>query len=285
MERGDPATMTPAALLSFPSPPSPVFHIGPLTLHYYGLFIAVGVAVATWLGGKELERRGYPRETALDALLYVIIPGLVGARLYHVVTDYELYRGHPFPGVFEIWDGGLGIYGAVAGGLVGLAFFCWRRKIDLLRFMDAGAPGLAFAQSIGRWGNYFNQELFGHPSNLPWAIRIDPQYRPPQYAHYTSFQPTFFYESVWDFFVGFALLWVARRSGWNLKRGDIFFLWVVLYSFGRFFTTMMRVDTEFPIIGGISGNLLVSAALVIGFSLVVFLRHSAGGGKESDRSG
>ncbi len=262
-------------LLTLPSPPSPIiFHIGPLALRYYGLLIAIGVAVATWLAGKELVRRGYDKELALDALPFVVIPAFIGARLYHVVTDYELYRGHPFPDVFEVWKGGLGIYGAVAGGLLGAWVFCRWRGISVLAFADAGAPGLALAQAIGRWGNYFNQELFGHPSNLPWAIRIAPQNRPPQYANDPAFQPTFFYESVWDFFVCLVLLWVARRFAVRLKSGDVFFLWAVLYSFGRFFTTSMRVDQEFPIAGGISGNLLVSGALFFGFILVIFLRHA-----------
>src|SRR5215217_6917352 len=128
--------------------------------------------VATWVAGRELNRKGYDTALALDALFFVVPLGFVGARLYHVVTDYELYANDPFPGVFEVWNGGLGIYGAVLGGFVGLLIFARVRRINPLILADASAPGLALAQAVGRWGNYFNQELFGRPSNLPWAIEI-----------------------------------------------------------------------------------------------------------------
>ena len=161
--------------LTLPSPPSPIiFEAGPLAMRWYGLFIALGIAVGTFVVYKELERKGYDGTLALDALFFVIPLGFIGARLYHVLTDYELYAGDPFPGVFEVWNGGLGIYGAVVGGLLGGLIFSRIRGISLLVLADAAAPGVILAQAIGRWGNYFNQELFGRPSNLPWAIRIAP---------------------------------------------------------------------------------------------------------------
>ncbi|HET7481173.1 MAG TPA: prolipoprotein diacylglyceryl transferase [Rubrobacteraceae bacterium] len=268
------------ALLSLPSPPSPIiFQIGPFPLRYYGLFIALGIVAATWLAGRELERKGYDRALALDSLFFLVPLGFVGARLYHVITDYELYRDDPFPAVFMVQNGGLGIYGAVVGGLLGLLIFARIRGISVLAFADAAAPGVILAQAIGRWGNYFNQELFGRPSNLPWAIRIAPENRPVGYSDATSFHPTFLYECIWNVIVCLILLWVARRFSERLKDGDIFFLYVSLYSVGRFFVETLRIDPAFLIGGTIRGNLLVSSALALGFAMILLLRHSGSGRK------
>ena len=216
-----------------------IFEVGPFALRYYGLFIAIGIVVATWLTGRELDRKGMDGTLALDSLFFIVPLGFVGARAYHVATDYELYAGDPFPGVFEVWNGGLGIYGGVIGGF-----------------------------------NYFNQELFGRPSDLPWAIRIAPENRPAEFADAASFHPTFLYESIWDLIVCLILLWVARRFAASLKNGDIAVLYVSLYSFGRFFVESLRVDPAFLIGGTIRGNLLVSSILALGFAMILLLRHS-----------
>jgi phosphatidylglycerol:prolipoprotein diacylglycerol transferase len=271
------------ALLSLPSPPSPViFEAGPFALRYYGLFIALGIAVGTWLTGRELARKGYDSALALDSLFIVIPLGFIGARAYHVLTDYDLYADDPFPGIFEVWNGGLGVYGAVLGGFLGLLLFSFYRGISALAFADAAAPGLVLAQAIGRWGNYFNQELFGRPSNLPWAIRIAPENRPLQFADATSFHPTFLYESIWDVLVALALLWIARRFSERLKNGDLFLIYVSLYSVGRFFVEALRVDPAFLIGGSVRGNLFVSSVLALGFALILFLRHSRTSRKPPD---
>jgi phosphatidylglycerol---prolipoprotein diacylglyceryl transferase len=268
------------ALVSLPSPHSPVmFEVGPFALRYYGLCIAVGIAVGTWLTGRELARKGYDASLALDSLFFVIPLGFIGARVYHVLTDYHLYADDPFPGVLEVWNGGLGIYGAVAGGFLGLLLFSWYRGISALDFADAAAPGLVLAQAIGRWGNYFNQELFGRPSDLPWAIRIDPENRPVQFADVSSFHPTFLYEALWDVLVCLALLWIARRFEECLKAGDLFIIYVSLYSVGRFLVETLRVDPAFLIGGSTRGNLFVSSVLALGFALILFLRHSRTSGK------
>jgi phosphatidylglycerol---prolipoprotein diacylglyceryl transferase len=263
------------ALFSLPSPPSPIiFEVGPIALSYHGLLIALGIAVGTWLTGRELARRGYDGVLALGALFFVVPLGVLGGRLYHVATEYHRYTRNPFPKVLETYDGGLGIYGAVAGGFLGMLLFCWYRGINALTFADAAAPGLALGQAIGRWGNYFNQELFGRPSDLPWAIYIAPQNRPPQYADATSFHPTFLYEAIWDVLVCLVLLWVSRRFSGRLKAGDVFMLYVSLYSVGRFFVETLRVDQAFLIGGSVRGNLLVSGVLALGFALLLLLRHS-----------
>ncbi|MDN5697484.1 MAG: prolipoprotein diacylglyceryl transferase [Rubrobacter sp.] len=261
-------------LLTLPSPPSPILiEAGPLSLRYYGLFIALGIVVGTWLTSKELERRGYDGALAVDALFFTIPPGFVGARIYHVVTDYDLYTDD-WTGIFAVWNGGLGIYGAVIGGFLGLLLFSYLREIGPLTFADAAAPGLILAQAIGRWGNYFNQELFGLPSNLPWAIRIAPENRPPGYEEASAFHPTFLYESIWNLLVAVLLLWIARRFAERLRTGDVILLYVSLYSVGRFFMELLRVDPAFIIGESFRGNLLVSSLLALTFALVFFLRHS-----------
>jgi phosphatidylglycerol:prolipoprotein diacylglycerol transferase len=272
-----------ALALTLPSPPSPViFEVGPFALRYYGLCIAIGVAVATWLTARELARTGYDGALALDALFFVVPLGLIGARVYHVITDYDLYDGNPhsfFPGVFEIWNGGLGIYGAVVGGFLGLLLFARIRGINPLVLADAAAPGLILAQAIGRWGNYFNQELFGRPSSLPWAIEIAPENRPSGFASEATFHPTFLYESIWNVLVCFILLFVARRFANSLKNGDIALLYVCLYSVGRFFVETLRIDPAF-LIGDFRGNLFVASVLALTFALILFLRHA---GRSSPR--
>ena len=269
------------ALLSLPSPPSPViFEAGPFALRYYGLFIAFGIGVATWLTGRELERKGYDSVLAVDSLFFIVPTGFVGARAYHVITDYDLYAGDPFPGVFEVWNGGLGIYGGVLGGFIGLLIFARIRGISPLVLADAIAPGLILAQAIGRWGNYFNQELFGRPSDLPWAIEIAPENRPIEFADAASFHPTFLYESIWNALVCLALLWIARRFAERLRDGDLFLLYVSLYSVGRFFVETLRIDPAFLIGGSIRGNLFVSSVLALGCALILFLRHSGSSGRQ-----
>ncbi len=265
------------ALLTLPSPPSPVlFEAGPFALRYYGLFIALGIASATWITARELSRKGYDSTLAVDALFFVVPLGFIGARIYHVITDYELYADAPFPGVFEVWNGGLGIYGAVIGGFLGILLFSYIRGISPLAFADAVAPGLALAQAVGRWGNYFNQELFGRPSNLPWAIEIAPDNRPAGFKDAESFHPTFLYESIWDVLVCLILFFVARRFAARLKNGDILLLYVSLYSIGRFFVETLRIDPAF-LIGDFRGNLFVASILALTFALILFLRHAGAG--------
>jgi phosphatidylglycerol---prolipoprotein diacylglyceryl transferase len=261
-------------LLTLPSPSSPIiFEAGPFALRYYGLCIALGIAAGTWLTSRELARKGYDPALALDALFFTVPLGFIGARAYHVATDYDLYTDDPFPGVFAVWNGGLGIYGAVIGGFIGVLIFARVRGISSLVFADAAAPGLILAQAIGRWGNYFNQELFGRPSNLPWAIEIAPENRPVDFADATAFHPTFLYESIWNLLVCLALLWIARRFADRLKNGDILLLYVSLYSVGRFFVEALRVDPAF-LIGNFRGNLFVASILALTFALIFFLRHS-----------
>jgi prolipoprotein diacylglyceryl transferase len=185
----------------------------------YGVILAVGVLVAVWVSERRWRNRGCPRDGIYDIAFWVVVWGVIGARLYHVVTDYQLFTDDPLR-AFEIWRGGLGIWGAVLGGGIAVAVLTKRRHLDTLAVMDCMAPGIILAQAIGRWGNYFNQELFGKPTTLPWALEIAPAHRPLGYAQYATFQPTFLYESLYCLAV-FSIL-LAVEHHWRLKRGQTF---------------------------------------------------------------
>lgn len=271
-------------MLSLPSPPSPVlFEAGPFELRYYGLFIALGIAVATWLTSRELSRRGYSGELAVDALLFVVPLGFIGGRIAYVMSNWERYSGD-LVSALRVWEGGMVIHGAVIGGLLGGLLFCRFRDIGPLTLADAAAPGLILGQAVGRWGNYFNQELYGRPTDLPWAIRIASENRYASFAGAETFHPTFFYEFLWNLLVGLVLLWVARRfAGW-LKSGDVFLFYITLYSVGRFFIGMLRIDPLFIIGDFIRGYVILSAILALSSTLILFLRH-AGTSSQRKRPG
>ncbi|MEY3360315.1 MAG: hypothetical protein RL531_34 [Actinomycetota bacterium] len=228
-----------AVVASIPSPARGVIEIGPLPLHLYGLIIAVGVLVAAWLAERRWVRRGHDGDAFSSLVLWMVLGGVVGARLYHVITDIQLFRGR-WLDAFKIWEGGLGIWGAVMGGGLVAIVLARRRHLDVGDLVDSIAPALVLAQAIGRWGNWANQELFGRPSTLPWAVEIDPANRPPEYAGYATFQPTFLYESLWCLAIFATLLVVERRV--RLMKGQLFALYVMLYTAGRFVLENMRTD-------------------------------------------
>jgi prolipoprotein diacylglyceryl transferase len=227
---------------SIPSPSSG--NLGPF--HMYGLILALGVLVAVWFAEQRWRRRGYPRVGIYDISFWVVIWGVIGARLYHVITDYQLFENDPLRAV-QIWRGGLGIWGAVIGGAIAVIVVTRRRHMPTLAVMDCMAPAIVLAQAIGRWGNYFNQELFGKPSTLPWALEIAPAHRPAGYVQYATFQPTFLYESLACLAICGILLMVEHRAA--LKLGQTFALYVVLYTFARFWFENMRIDPAHHIAG------------------------------------
>jgi prolipoprotein diacylglyceryl transferase len=187
-------------LASFPSPSRSVWDIGPIPLRAYALCIIAGIIAAIWISERRWVARGGRRGTVSDIAVWAVIFGLIGGRLYHVITDNELYfrAGRDPWRAFYVWEGGLGIWGAIALGGVGAWIGCRRRGIKLPPFADACAPGIAVAQAIGRWGNYWNQELFGRPTTLPWGLEIDVGNRPAGYEQFSTFHPTFLYESLWN---------------------------------------------------------------------------------------
>lgn len=219
-----------------------MWHLGPLPIRAYALCIIVGILVALALTRRRWVAQGGRAEDVLDVAMWAVPFGIVGGRLYHVVTDPELYfkaGEHPIRALF-IWDGGLGIWGAVALGALGAWIGCRKRGIPLAAFTDAAAPGVVLAQAIGRWGNYFNQELYGRPSRLPWALLIDPAHRPAATPTIALYQPTFLYESLWDAAVCLLLLWADRRH--RMNRGQLTALYVAAYTAGRGWVEALRDD-------------------------------------------
>jgi prolipoprotein diacylglyceryl transferase len=239
-------------LASIPSPTHSVWHLGPLPIRAYALCIILGILVAIWLTTRRWRERGGNPDHVWDVSAWAIVLGIIGGRLYHVITDPELYfeKGrHPID-AFKIWDGGLGIWGAIALGAVGAWIGCRRRHIKLAVFADAAVPGVIFAQGIGRWGNWFNNELYGGPTSVPWKLQIhclniDVGYAQGCHGPGTStvlgyFQPTFLYESIWDIAIGIGLLLIDRRL--RLGRGNVMALYVMGYTAGRSWIEALRTD-------------------------------------------
>jgi len=249
-----------------PSPEHGIVHIGPLPLHAYGLMLAIGVLAAVKIAETRWVRTGRDAKEFSAIVIPVVIAGVIGARVYHLFTGYKWSEGG-IVGTVEIWKGGLSIWGAVAGGAIAVIIVSRRHHLDTLVLMDCIAPGLVLAQAIGRWGNYFNQELFGRPTRLPWALEIDLAHRPPGYEHYATFHPTFLYESLWCLLVFATLLIVEKR--FPLRRGQVFALYVAMYTFGRIWFEALRIDDATRIFG-IRFNLLLSIALCI-FGIVWFV--------------
>ena len=229
---------------SIPSPSSGEIDLGPVQVHAYGLMLLLGIVAATWLTGRRWTGRwAFWRDPRGDLVFRVamwgVLGGIVGARLYHVVTSWSTVDGEWWE-PFAVWEGGLGVWGGIAGGVLVGAWVVHRAGESVLAFMDAVAPGLLLAQAIGRWGNYFNQELFGEPTDLPWGLEIDFANRPDQFANETTFHPTFLYESLWSFLGVAVLLLVDRRV--RIRPPGLFCLYVAWYTFARFFMELLRVD-------------------------------------------
>ena len=231
--------------LSIPSPDQGVWHIGDVPIRAYALCIIAGVIAAVWLGERRWVARGGRRGEVGDIALWAVPFGLIGARAYHVATDNSLYFGadspHAAVDALKIWEGGLGIWGAIAGGAFGAWLACRHYGIRMLPLMDALAPSLLLAQAIGRWGNYFNQELFGRPTSKPWGLEIAAENRPPGFENSPTFHPTFLYESLWNLAGVVLVVWLDRRL--KLGFGRVFALYVMVYCAGRAWIEALRIDT------------------------------------------
>jgi len=254
--------------------------IGPLTLNFYGLIIMVGVIAAAVLSYFEAKRRNLNTDVIFDSLTWIILGGVIGARLWHIFTPpasmveqgitTQYYLTHPLAAI-AIWRGGLGIPGAVAGGALAFYLYARKRGLKFGQWADVFAPGLALGQAIGRWGNFINQEVYGSPTNLPWAIEIDPQHRLPEFMEYETYHPLFLYESLFNLLnMGF-LLWFSRKYGDKLKHGDVFLTYLVTYPVFRFFMEFLRLDNSF--VGSINANqTLMVVIAVISFGAILW-RH------------
>ena len=250
--------------MAIPSPSEGVYYLGPLPIRAYALAIILGVIAAVWLGERRWVARGGTKGEIADLALWAVPAGLIGARLWHVATDYELYFGEGRDPVdaLKVWQGGLGIWGAIAGGAIGAWFYCRRHGMLAGPVLDATAPGILLAQVIGRLGNYFNQELFGRPTDLPWALEIDAAHRPSGYEQFATFHPTFLYEGLWNLAAIAVLLWADRR--FRLGHGRVFALYVMLYTTGRGWIEDLRIDpVELQDVGGVRFNVWTSAVLFV----------------------
>ena len=273
--------MTTTVLAYFPSPPRGVWHLGPVPIRAYALFIIAGIVAALLIGDRRWEARGGERGVIYDIALWAVPFGLIGGRLYHLATDWRTYFGEGGAGpaaALRIWDGGLGIWGAVVLGGVGAWIACRRRGIPLPAFGDAIAPGIVLAQAIGRLGNYFNQELFGRETTMPWGLEIFYRRDPAGFVDVHSLdgtstgqlamvvQPTFLYELLWNLLVFALLIYLDRR--FRIGHGRLFALYVAGYCVGRFCIELLRDDTATHI-AGIRINSFTSTFVFIG--AVVYL--------------
>jgi prolipoprotein diacylglyceryl transferase len=235
--------VTPA---SIPSPSVNGLHVGPLFLHFYGVCYAIGITGAIVLTRRLWsEKRGDP-DLIYKVAMWGVPAGIIGGRLYHDITSWNEVP-HNWWGWLAVWQGGLGIWGGIAGGYLGALIPLRRGGVSITRFMDAVAPGLLVAQAIGRVGNYFNQELFGGPTNLPWALRISPAHRPIGYLSSPTFHPTFLYELIWDLALAAILVWLIRHK--SIRAPGIFAIYVAGYSAFRIFEELLRVDPAHHILG------------------------------------
>jgi phosphatidylglycerol:prolipoprotein diacylglycerol transferase len=255
-------------------------HIGFLYFRFYGMIIMFGAIVAALLARRLLRERGEDTDLVWDALIWLLIFGLIGARIWHIFTpsqslldqgiDTRYYLTHPLA-ILTTWEGGLGMPGAIAGGVVGLYLFARRRNLNLGFILDIAAPGVALAQAIGRWGNFINQELYGPPTDLPWKIFIKPENRLDGYRNFEYFHPLFLYESLWNLGNAILLLWLWRRSPQRLKEGDLFFVYLITYPLGRFLLEFLRLD--YVPMWGINFNQAVMLLVAIASGVALVLRH------------
>ena len=262
-----------------------IVQVGPITLRWYGVLVVLGIIAAAWVASRYVQRRGYDPETLWDMLIWVMIPGFIGARLYYVFIQSPRgpeglghYLANPWT-ILEIWTGGIHIYGAFIFGTLAVLIYTWVRKLPLLVYLDAIALGIPLGQAIGRWANFVNQELYGPPTSLPWGLRIDPEHRIvpfndlTRFPESTRFHPLFLYESLWNF-LGFGLIfWISRRFEDRLLPGDLALLYFIWYPLGRFWLEFFRTDSWF--FAGTPFNVvhILSAVAIVGSALILIIRH------------
>jgi phosphatidylglycerol---prolipoprotein diacylglyceryl transferase len=251
----------------FASPGALALQIGPLAIRWYGLLIATGVLLGTTLAHREAIRRGQDPDVLLNGIVFTVLTSLVGARLYYVLFNWDYYSAHPSK-IVAVWEGGLAIHGGLIAGVITTALYCRYAHLSLPVMTDIMSPCVAIGQAIGRWGNFFNQEAFGTPTGLPWKLYIDPAHRPPQYAGFEYFHPTFLYESLWNFLV-FLLLWFGLRKRLEPRSGALTLCYLGLYSVGRFFVEGLRTDSL--MLGSLRAAQVVSLLLVLGSGIGLLL--------------
>ena len=267
--------------LVIPSPSNGIWYLGPVPIRGYALSIILGIIVSIWLAERRWIARGGRPGDISDLAVWGVPFGLIGGRLYHVLTDHALYFGegrHPVEALY-VWRGGLGIWGAIALGALGIVIGARRKGIRLLPVLDAIAPTVLVAQAIGRWGNWFNQELFGKPTDLPWALEIDPENRPAGYFQDATFHPTFLYEFVWNLGAFGFVVWADRR--FRLGHGRVAALYVMAYTLGRGWIEMLRIDdVELKNVGGLRFNVWTSIVLFVAAAIYFVVSSRRHPGRE-----
>jgi phosphatidylglycerol:prolipoprotein diacylglycerol transferase len=263
-------------------------HIGPLYVRFYGIIIMTGALLATLLAQRLLKRKDKDPEIVWDALIWALVFGIIGARLYHVFTpsisaggwEQTLnYLRNPIT-ILTTWEGGLGMPGAILGGVLGLYIYARRNNIAIGLILDVAAPGVALAQAIGRWGNFVNQELFGFPTDLPWGIRIDKNilelvyrditYKGQTLVNFDRFHPLFLYESLWNLLNMAILLYIWRRHEERMGSGELFLIYLIIYPLGRFLLEFIRLD--YVPLFGINLNQVIMLLVAVASGFVLFLR-------------
>ncbi len=264
--------------------------VGPFAVHWYGLLIVTGIMLGALAASYLAKNAGHNPEYIWDMLLYVVIAAVIGARIYHVFSSseggligWEYYKQNPWE-IFAIWQGGLGIYGAIIGGALGLIVYARINRLNPLRWLDFAAPGMAIGQAIGRWGNFVNQELYGPPTELPWGVVIPPQNRIAPYTDLTTyppetlFHPTFLYESLAALLLFLILFYIGSKRYERLKTGDLLVSYLIGYAVIRFFTEMLRPDAWR--IGPLAAAQLFSIIFVVFGIALLLVRHGVLGGKQ-----
>jgi phosphatidylglycerol:prolipoprotein diacylglycerol transferase len=250
----------------FASPGAIAFALGPITVRWYGILMATAILIGFWLAHRRAVEENLPADDLLRAAQWAVVAGLVGARLYEVAFNWDYYGRYPGK-IIAVWEGGLAMHGGlIVGPLVGI-FLARRLRLPILRCLDVIAPSMVLGQAIGRWGNFFNEEAFGRPTDVPWKLYISPGHRPPEFRNDEFFHPTFLYESLWDVLVFVVLVWWVRP---RVRRhpGAIFFSYIGLYSVGRYFIESLRLDSfwvgslRVPQLASVAGVLVAVAGLL-----------------------
>jgi len=253
------------------------FYIGPIKIYYYGIIIMLGVLIAFWITLKICKKNGLDGEHLYNMIPSILMFGIAGARLWHVLTPSKsmgvgsgYYFSHPLE-IMNIRQGGLGIPGAILGGVFAVNLYTRKKGLNLFQWLDAFTLGLAIGQAIGRWGNFINQELYGPPTDLPWGIYIDPLHRLSGYEQHTHFHPMFLYESIWNLFNFSVLLYLSIKKEPKILSGDLFWLYLIIYSVGRFALEFIRLDVS--TIGAINANQITMAVVAVISIIILVGKH------------
>lgn len=258
---------------SIPSPANNTIELGPFTIHFYGILIGLGVVVAAIVAQRRYAGFGGDPAILDRVILWTVVIGFLGARIAYVSTHTARYQGR-WHAVLFIWEGGLALYGGLTAGALAAIYMTRKLNGDFVMFTDAVAVGLPLAQAIGRFGNYFNQELFGTPTTLPWGLEIEPGRRPAEYAEFETFHPTFLYEALWNLFITVPIILVLERRG-KLARGARFPVYMIVYGTVRFLTELLRTDTTFRLLG-ISRNGYVSIGAILAGAGLLYIAQKRG---------